>query len=64
LARQLRKHPETEHAVLAAVSGYGQEQDRAMSREAGFDYHFMKPIHAEQLAELLNRLGQDRPPAA
>ena len=57
LARQLRKQPETAAAVLVAVSGYGQEQDRMHSREAGFDYHFVKPVDAEQLVNLLNQIG-------
>ena len=31
-------------ALIVALSGYGQPQDRALSREAGFDAHFVKPL--------------------
>ena len=32
-----------------AVTGYGQEHDRERSRVAGFELHFVKPLHAEKL---------------
>ncbi|MDG3008329.1 PAS domain-containing hybrid sensor histidine kinase/response regulator [Paludisphaera mucosa] len=43
-------------ALLIAISGYGQEEDRRRSREAGFDHHFIKPVDYESLSELLARL--------
>ena len=57
LARRLRRQPETAASVLIAVTGYGQEHDRAISRAAGFDYHFVKPMDAIQLADLLAWVG-------
>ena len=43
LARRLRSaHPDG--MKLVAVTGYGQDSDRAQSREAGFDAHLVKPI--------------------
>jgi two-component system, sensor histidine kinase len=38
---------------LIAVSGYGQPQDRARSREAGFDAHLVKPVDPAALNEVL-----------
>jgi CheY-like chemotaxis protein len=57
LARRLRTIPEMAGAVLIAVTGYGQEQDREKSFAAGFDYHFVKPIDTEKLAALLAEIG-------
>jgi len=34
---------------IVAVTGYGQEDDRVRSREAGFDHHLTKPVDAETL---------------
>jgi signal transduction histidine kinase/CheY-like chemotaxis protein len=39
--------------VLVAVTGYGQAEDRRMSRDAGFDVHLVKPVTREQLAAAL-----------
>jgi CheY-like chemotaxis protein len=38
-------------ARLIAVTGYGQDSDRARSREAGFDLHLVKPVKSEVLIE-------------
>ena len=39
--------------LLIALSGYGEEQDRHRSREAGFDSHLVKPVDPEVLRKLL-----------
>jgi|GEM_PF-696571 len=57
LARRLRAMPETAHASLIAVTGYGKEQDRQRSKAAGFARHLVKPVHAEQLSALFTELG-------
>jgi CheY-like chemotaxis protein len=57
LARRLRAHPETMHAVLIALTGYGQDQDRDRSKAAGFDYHLVKPADPEQLESLLAEIS-------
>lgn len=44
LAVQLRAIPGLEDIRLIAVSGFGREQDRQKSREAGFAIHLVKPI--------------------
>lgn len=53
VARRLRQHPATAGALLIAVSGYGQAEDRNCSREAGFDHHLVKPVDFEELGSLL-----------
>jgi signal transduction histidine kinase/ActR/RegA family two-component response regulator len=40
-------------AVLVAVTGYGQQCDRASALESGFDHYFVKPVDAERLLEAL-----------
>ncbi|HEX4591591.1 MAG TPA: response regulator, partial [Gemmataceae bacterium] len=43
VARRLRQMPDTDRMMLVAVTGYGRDEDRVRSLEAGFDYHFVKP---------------------
>jgi PAS domain S-box-containing protein len=53
LARQILAVPGMESATLIAVTGYGQEQDRRRTREAGFHHHLVKPVDTGALAALL-----------
>lgn len=46
--------------VLVAVTGYGLDEDRARTREAGFDSHLAKPIDFNVLRKMLRRVEQDR----
>lgn len=57
LARRLRAMPQTAQSLLVALTGYGQQEDRDRSRDAGFDHHLVKPTSPEQLAELLNEFN-------
>jgi signal transduction histidine kinase len=52
LARRLRSGGFARTPIVA-ISGYAQEGDRARSRDAGFNYHFAKPVDFEALAELI-----------
>jgi len=54
IASALRALPETSRAHLIAVSGYGQEKDRALSAQAGFDLHLVKPVDPGRLAEAID----------
>jgi signal transduction histidine kinase/ActR/RegA family two-component response regulator len=60
LARMLRDDPVTRDATLLAMSGYGQEADKAAAREAGFERYFVKPLHPDALAEALAALARAR----
>jgi signal transduction histidine kinase len=53
LACRLRTMPEMADAIFIAVTGYSQEQDRKKSIEAGFNYHFVKPVDVEMLINIL-----------
>jgi signal transduction histidine kinase/DNA-binding response OmpR family regulator len=53
VARQLRKSEATRGALLIALSGYGQQEHRRRSSEAGFDYHFVKPLDFAALQRIL-----------
>ncbi|MEX0713787.1 MAG: ATP-binding protein [Pirellulales bacterium] len=54
LARRLRNEAGLERAMLAALTGYGHEEDRRRSDEAGFDHHLTKPVRSEMLLSLLS----------
>ncbi|MEO7548740.1 MAG: response regulator, partial [Ramlibacter sp.] len=53
VARALRSRFPAQHAVLVALTGWGQEDDRRRAREAGFDHHLVKPAEIEALQQLL-----------
>lgn len=57
VARQLREVPGMRSAILVALTGYGQEDDRRKAFEAGFDHHQVKPIDFEALKALLGSLA-------
>jgi CheY-like chemotaxis protein len=61
VARQIRTQPETSRAQLIALTGYGQEEDRQRSKEAGFDYHLVKPVEPRVLQHLLNSIPAAAP---
>ena len=56
LAQRLRALPGLERLVLIAVTGYGQEQDRTKTHEAGFDTHLVKPIDPIGLTATLEKI--------
>ena len=53
VARRLREEPASRDALISAVSGYGQEEDRHRTQAAGFDHHLVKPIGYDELFTLL-----------
>ncbi|HEX8602331.1 MAG TPA: ATP-binding protein [Pseudoduganella sp.] len=55
LAQRLRARPETAGAMLVAITGYGQEHDRAQTAAAGFDHHLVKPVNIDELHAILGR---------
>jgi CheY-like chemotaxis protein len=42
--------------VLIALTGWGQEQDKRRTEDAGFDAHVVKPVDPSALLTLLERL--------
>ncbi len=57
VARQIRRLPGCAELKLFAMSGYGDEEAVARSRDAGFDMHLTKPADPEQLSALLADIG-------
>ena len=55
VARRLRQDPRFKDTLMIAVSGYGRESDRQLSRAAGFDDHLVKPVDLEKLTALLSK---------
>jgi CheY-like chemotaxis protein/anti-sigma regulatory factor (Ser/Thr protein kinase) len=57
VARRLRAQTTLGNLRLIALTGYGQDSDRARSREAGFDHHLVKPVEFTSLSSLLESFG-------
>jgi two-component system, chemotaxis family, CheB/CheR fusion protein len=55
-ARRIRQRLTDCTPLLVAVTGLGQSQDRARSKEAGFDLHLTKPVSVETLQQVLGQL--------
>jgi CheY-like chemotaxis protein len=55
VARRLRERAAGKKQLLIAVTGYGQEEDRRRSLEAGIHLHLLKPVDPEDLEKLLER---------
>jgi len=53
VAQRMRGMPATQHALLVALTGYGQKEDQLRAMEAGFDRHFVKPTDPRTLVELI-----------
>jgi CheY-like chemotaxis protein len=52
-AQRMRVRPWGRHALLVALTGWGQEEDRKLSQRAGFDTHCVKPIDPRAILTLL-----------
>jgi PAS domain S-box-containing protein len=61
VAKALRGKPETQQAVLVALTGWGAKDDRARSTSAGFDHHLTKPAGLAAVEGLLSKMAGDRP---
>ena len=64
VARRLRETPSLE-TVLVAMTGFGDEEERKRTEEAGFDHHLVKPAEPTVLNDILSecssgRRGKDR----
>lgn len=55
VARHLRQQPWGRDVILVAMTGWGQDEDRVRSLEAGFNFHMVKPVAMSALEELLPR---------
>ena len=55
-ARKIRAQPWGKQMVLIALTGWGQQQDRRRTQEAGFDAHLTKPVNYDAIMDLLKKL--------
>jgi DNA-binding response OmpR family regulator len=60
IARRIRQTEWGRCILLAALTGWGQEPDRARSMDAGLDAHFVKPLEPEQLSAQLLLVERSR----
>src|SRR5262245_28205226 len=60
VCRRIRQEPWGKDIVLIALTGWGQDEDRRKSREAGSDGHLVKPVDYNALMELLSSLPSGR----
>ncbi len=56
LARRLRGQPGMNGMVLVAVTGWGKDEDRQRSRDAGFDLHMVKPVEPDQILDEVRKV--------
>jgi CheY-like chemotaxis protein len=52
LARRLRPEPTLDRLILVAMTGFGDDEDRQRTREAGFDHHLVKPADPQVVEKL------------
>jgi PAS domain S-box-containing protein len=60
LAQAIRATPELQATRLVAITGWGAEEDRNRTREAGFDYHLIKPVDFKGLSNVIDELCNTR----
>ncbi len=53
LARRMRATPQLAAATIVAVTGWGQDEDRRQSKEAGMDWHLTKPVDPDEVRALV-----------
>jgi len=59
VALAMQEIPGVRRPILAAISGYGHEEDQRRAREAGFNHHFTKPVDPDVLQEFLGQASWD-----
>jgi CheY-like chemotaxis protein len=53
-ARLIRGQPWGKNVLLVALTGWGQDDDKRRTKDAGFDHHLVKPADPSQIAKLLS----------
>jgi signal transduction histidine kinase len=64
VARRLRQTPQGRAALLLALTGYGQREDRQNAEASGFDHHFVKPADPAMLLSCIESWLRNRPSQA
>ena len=55
VARSIRQEQWGSNPILVAITGWGQTEDKELSRESGFDHHLVKPVDHDQLLKLIQK---------
>ena len=63
LVRRARQTPALRGVWLVALTGFGRDEDRRLTRAAGFDLHLLKPVDPEHLRKLLDRHTRHQRPS-
>jgi DNA-binding response OmpR family regulator len=58
VSRRIRQQEWGAGMILITVTGWGQEDDRRKSKEAGFDHHMVKPVEPQSLMKLLTEFSE------
>ncbi|HEU5135088.1 MAG TPA: ATP-binding protein [Steroidobacteraceae bacterium] len=61
VARRMRLEAWGRNAILVALTGWGQEQDKQAAKAAGFDEHLTKPVDPDDVERVLDELLRDAP---
>ena len=62
VCRRLRREVRLGKTTLVALTGWGQDEDRRRSHDAGFDHHIVKPVEPSALATAARRVAGRPPP--
>ena len=57
VAKRVREDPRKQKVTLIALTGWGQDRDKAQALAAGFNHHFTKPVEPSRLTEILRSLA-------
>ncbi|HEY3965977.1 MAG TPA: response regulator [Planctomycetaceae bacterium] len=58
LAARVRRRPDCENVILAALTGLGDDESRRAAIDAGFDYRFVKPMHPDDLQQFMEEVAK------
>ncbi len=58
VAKRLRADPSIGKTVLVALTGWGSDEDKRRSKEAGFDFHLTKPVDVTAIETILERVAK------
>lgn len=61
VASAIRLDPAIRHAVLVALTGYGQDADKERARAAGFNHHLLKPVDFNEIETILASAAEAGP---
>ena len=56
VCKQIREQEWGKTIVIVALTGFGKEEDKKRTQEAGFDAHLVKPVDLQTLMDVLNQL--------